>query len=181
METIRVLQKTYENLYVLSTPIVLFLEAHLPVLSPNWKNEFVDKVIDEIKEGRNTENRVNLYDLDVYYLIKILRRKEIWYPLKSLFPEEGAFFTDENRKLFKDVQQIRNDISHPSLQKYSYKDYEHNSDLKKDLCYIIKERGNDAAHGAEVDYSNRFLSDTIIKFIEIMKKADSLLGSNNIF
>lgn len=53
-------------------------------------------------------------------------------------------------------------------------------DAKKedDLCYIIKERGNDAAHGIEVDYSNQFLCETIIMFIEIMKNGNLIIYKN---
>ncbi|SFI86986.1 protein of unknown function [Treponema bryantii] len=49
---------------------------------------------------------------------------------------------------------------------------ENNNDFKKDYCKIIKDRGDDAAHGNEITYSPSYISDTIIKFIEILKKAD---------
>lgn len=94
--------------------------------------------------------------------------------LKSLYPIQYGEMDKQEKQLGWLICQLFSD-------KKLFTKKEHNSDLKKDLCYIIKERGNDAAHGAEVDYTNRYLSDTIIKFIEIMKEANMLLGSNNTF
>ena len=51
-----------------------------------------------------------------------------------------------------------------------------NRDVKKDIAFIIKKRGDDAAHGNEVDYSQSYRSETIILFMQIMQKADRLLS-----
>lgn len=48
-----------------------------------------------------------------------------------------------------------------------------NKKLDNDLCMIIKERGDNAAHGNVFDYSNIFICDTIIKFIDMMKLAEA--------
>ncbi len=163
METIRVLQKTYENLYVLSTPIVEFLENHLPVISTNWKKEYIDDVIEEITKK---PNKVNLYDLDIYYLISILIKKEIWDTLKALFPEERSFFSKENKKLLKDVRQIRNDISHPSLQKYSFKDYEHWTSLISDCARLFDKDLNTLVNDLHAAEKEKILNMVLSKVIE---------------
>lgn len=51
-----------------------------------------------------------------------------------------------------------------------------NRDVKKDIAFIIKKRGDDAAHGNEVDYSQSYRSETIILFMQIMQNADRLLS-----
>jgi len=50
--------------------------------------------------------------------------------------------------------------------------------FEDDKCYILKERGNDAAHGVDVDYNNKYLNETIILFVEIMKKGNDLIEDN---
>lgn len=52
------------------------------------------------------------------------------------------------------------------------------SKFENDKCYILKERGNDAAHGVDVDYNNKYLNETIILFIEIMEKSNELIRDN---
>lgn len=49
-----------------------------------------------------------------------------------------------------------------------------NTIFDNDICKIIKDRGDDAAHGNNVDYSPYYLCKTIIMFIEIMQKANKL-------
>ena len=48
-----------------------------------------------------------------------------------------------------------------------------NTDFKKDVCKIIKDRGDDAAHGNDIDYIPKYISETILYFIEILEKAEN--------
>lgn len=53
-----------------------------------------------------------------------------------------------------------------------------NTDFKKDVCKIIKDRGDDAAHGNDIDYSPKYISETILYFIEILEKAEHEIWIN---
>ena len=48
-----------------------------------------------------------------------------------------------------------------------------NNEFKKDVCKIIKDRGDDAAHGNDIDYSPKYICETILYFIEILEKAEN--------
>ena len=160
MESIRILQDTYEKLYALSTPIAKFLEKNLPCVSPNWKRYCVDEVL-----KRKTENGDeflqdrDFYQLDVYYLLKVLLAERNWNVLKEIFPE-NQFYTDENRKLFRNVQKIRNSVAHPKLKSYTEKDYIYwSSILEKTARVFGAELGSLIAelHHAEKDKLFNFI------------------------
>lgn len=119
MESIRILQNTYENLYVLQKPICEFLNNRLPLIPPNWRH-LVDEIL-ETRLGHN--NHTNFENLDVYYLLTILLSEKVWNPLKKLLLDERTFFTNENYNLLKDVKEIRNKISHPTFEIYTYKTF----------------------------------------------------------
>lgn len=120
MESIRILQNTYENLYVLQQPICNFLKNRLPLIPPNWRH-----LVDEILETRlGYNNHTYFENLDVYYLLTILLSEKVWNPLKELLFDERNFFTNENYKLLKDVKEIRNKISHPTFEIYTKNDYD---------------------------------------------------------
>lgn len=135
METIRILQKTYENLHVLSAPIALFLREQLPPLSPNWKKEFVFDILNDPKEEndktlsyyerkRREKKEINkeLEELDVYYLLKILTNYKVWNRLIETYPD-NPILTNENKVLLSDIKDIRNEVAHPSLQKHTMDEY----------------------------------------------------------
>lgn len=64
MESIRILQNTYEDLYVLAKPIREFLQEQLPKAFKNWR-----EIIDEIMENQvYNYNYIILEELDIYYL-----------------------------------------------------------------------------------------------------------------
>lgn len=46
MESIRILQNTYENLYVLAKPIRNFLQEWLPIIYPDTWERKVEEIID---------------------------------------------------------------------------------------------------------------------------------------
>ena len=111
METIRILQNIYEELYVARKPLANFLEERLPALSSQWKKECIENVLNE-------KVNKNFFELDIYYLLQILLDEQNWHNLKNLFPKDEYYFEEENKILYKKVRQIRNEVMHPSLSLY---------------------------------------------------------------
>lgn len=123
MESIYILQKTYENLYVLTKPIAEFLEKNLPCVSPNWKRYCIDEVLKtEMKDGREKFVDKHLSELDVYYLLKVLLDDRNWKVLKEL-EAENSFYSDDNKKLLNEVKFIRNNVMHPNVENYDEQDF----------------------------------------------------------
>lgn len=119
MESIRILQNTYEDLYVLAKPIREFLQEQLPKAFKNWR-----EIIDEIMENQvYNYNYIILEELDIYYLLTILLDKNVWFNLKNSSPNARNFFTKENKDLLFNIKKIRNNISHPSPTFYTIDDY----------------------------------------------------------
>ncbi len=116
METIRILQNIYEDLYAARLPLSQFLENRLPVLSSQWKRECVERVLNEKVDK-------NFNELDIYYLIQILTDDKNWNDLQNCFPQDSYYFLEENKRLYKKVKKIRNDIMHPSLNSFTYNDF----------------------------------------------------------
>ena len=69
METIHILQKTYELLYVARIPLLNYLSERLPAISSTWKRDCVERVLNE-------KNNRDFSELDIYYLILILQDRE---------------------------------------------------------------------------------------------------------
>ena len=123
MESIRILQNTYERLFVLAKPVAIFLENNLPLISSQWKYECIDEVLKtEHKDGSVNYLNRNLQELDIYYLLKVLLDNHNWESLKNLNPT-NQFFSQINYELLKDVREIRNTISHPQFKDFSLADY----------------------------------------------------------
>ena len=124
MESIYILQKTYENLYVLTKPIAEFLEKNLPCVNPNnWRYYCIDDVLKtESKDGKEHFVDKNMSELDIYYLLKVLLDDRNWLVLKDLFPEDD-FYSDENKSLLYDVKNIRNSVMHPRIEGYNENDF----------------------------------------------------------
>lgn len=132
MESIRILQNTYEDLYVLAKPIRNFLQERLPLAFPNSWRRKVDEILekqdyDEEKSYAYKKSQSKLPEfenLDLYHLLKILLDSEVWNSLKDILIDECNFFTNENKNLLQTIKKIRNKISHPSLVVYTIKDYQ---------------------------------------------------------
>ena len=124
MESIYILQKTYENLYALTKPVAEFLEENLPCVAPNnWRFYCIDDVLKtESKDGAKRFVDKTLYELDVYYLLKVLLEDRTWKVLKDMFPEND-FYSDKNKRLLYEVKKIRNDVMHPRIEKYMEQDF----------------------------------------------------------
>ncbi len=92
----------------------------MPLIPPNWRH-----LVDEILETRlGKDNYTSFENLDVYYLLVVLLDERVWNPLTDLMIEERNFFTSENRKLLKNIKEIRNKISHPTFEYYTKSDYD---------------------------------------------------------
>ncbi len=120
MNTIRILQKTYEMLYVLSKPLGEFIEKEMPKGELNsCKNFLNEKTKNQIKDWNY------YFELDLYYLLRILNYK--WDVLKR--NSKSDFFTKQNKKRFlsnkcnDSIMFIRNEISHPEQIDYSIELY----------------------------------------------------------
>lgn len=113
MESIRILQDTYEKLYVLTAPISNLMQD----VFPKWKGDtgwkpYCDKLLDNVSFWKRREWS-NFCELDLYLLLHIL--KNSWTGLKECF---GDFFNDDNERLFVSdsefsVLSIRNTVAHP--------------------------------------------------------------------
>ncbi len=115
METIHILQKTYEQLYVARIPLINYLSERLPVISPNWKRDCVERVLNE-------NVRKDFSELDLYYLIQILQDDKNKSLILEVFPGDSIIFEDNN-KLFNTIKKLRCDVMHPSFEEYTYKDF----------------------------------------------------------
>lgn len=116
MNTIRILQKTYEMLYVLSKPLGDFIEKEMPKGELKSCQDFLkDKTKNQIKDWKY------YFDLDLYYLLRILNLK--WDVLART--SKTDFFTKDNKRRFlsyrcnDSIMYIRNEISHPEQIEYS--------------------------------------------------------------
>lgn len=158
MESIYILQKTYENLYALSAPIAEFLEKNLPCISPNWKRDCVDTVLEE---RISFDNRIGFQELDVYYLLVVLLDDRNWDALKELFPSDN-FYSKENRDLLFRTKEIRNTVSHPRVGGYDENDfYNWENTLKETANLFGKNLGQLVAdlHKSEKDRLFNFIAE----------------------
>lgn len=142
MESIYILQSTYEKLYALSSPVAVFLEKNLPCISSNWKRDCVDEVLKRETDWGEEFVTDRIFDeLDISYLLKILLSDKNWLALHEVFPE-NMFFSDENYRLLRSVKKIRNSVAHPKLRSYKEKDYNRwNSILEQAAKLFGKELG----------------------------------------
>lgn len=118
MESIRILQDTYELLYALSFPMGRYLDSHMPKLNSNW---FQEKFLASEKSTKQFEGKTCASDLDIYFQAKLF--KNYWYALQGLYPEEYKFYNGKNLKLINEIQDIRNNIMHVDHNNYTYTDF----------------------------------------------------------
>lgn len=122
MESIRILQDTYENLYALTAPIAALLEKEMKKIS-GWKTE-CDAIL-SVKTTKPKTRWTHFNELDLYYLLKILERR--WLALQNI--SQKKFFSPENNKLFVDknnensIMSIRNVVAHPECMEYNTETY----------------------------------------------------------
>lgn len=124
MESIRILQDTYEKLYAITPPLADFLEIELKKLSNYWKDDYVTPMLQ--KKGVFKEWN-HLYEIDSYYLLEILRNYWKEFSKKT----DSNFFSKNNYELFvnrnnrNSLIAIRNEVSHPEYWDYE-EDIYHN-------------------------------------------------------
>lgn len=102
MDTIHILQKTYENLYVARIPLLNYLSERLPIISSTWKRDCVERVLNE-------KVQKDFKELDIYYLIQILQDKQNQQVILEVFPEDKIIYED-NYKLFNTIKNLRCDV-----------------------------------------------------------------------
>lgn len=162
MESIYILQSTYEKLYALSSPVADFLEKNLPCVSPNWKRDCVDEILKRETDWGEEFITDRIFDeLDISYLLKILLSEKNWTPLREMLPENN-FFSDENYRLLRSVKKIRNSVAHPKLRSYTEMEYNRwNSILKQAAKLFGKELGQLVAdlHKKEKDKLFNFIAE----------------------
>ncbi len=140
MDTIHILQKTYEDLYLARIPLINFLQERLPVVSSLWIKDCVERVVfnDEDltlkQKERLNKSRKDISQLDIFYLLKILLDKNNWISLQELFPEDSYIFEEDNKKLYYKIQEIRCNVMHPTFYDYTYED---SSDWEKSIISFV--------------------------------------------
>jgi len=123
MNTIRILQKTYEMLYVLSKPVNKYLKKRLPEISTNWKKDCIEDVLKvELKDGSSRYEEKSINQLDIYYLLKILLTNKNWNRLKEKFPMDPLYTTD-NKTFLTEIKNLRNTVAHPTIKDYTNADF----------------------------------------------------------
>ena len=132
MESIRVLQDTFEQLYALSFPMGQYLDSHLPKLEKDWFNKLF---LDEESKAENYRSKNCASDLDIYYQAKLLNK--FWYKLKKLFPDESHFYEESNKQLVNDIKDIRNKIMHVDHADYSYTDFYNDRQTIKQVAILF--------------------------------------------
>ena len=118
MESIRILQDTYELLYALSFPMGKYLDSHMLKLNSNW---FKEMFLANEKTQAQFHGKTCASDLDIYFQAKIF--KNYWFALQKQFPDEYKFYNTKNKYLISDIQDIRNNIMHVDHSDYSYADF----------------------------------------------------------
>ena len=123
MNTIRILQKTYEMLYVLSKPVKKYLQKKLPEISVNWKTDCIGNVLKvDLKDGTSRQSNKTINQLDIYYLLKVLLTNKNWNRLKARFPMD-PLYSIENKELLVEIKELRNTVAHPTLDHYTNADF----------------------------------------------------------
>lgn len=118
MESIRILQDTYELLYALSFPMGQYLDSHMKKINENW---FQEMFIAHEETKKQFDKKKCASDLDIYFQAKIF--KNYWLALQRQFPEEYKFYNQKNKYLISDIQDIRNNIMHVDHSDYKYVDF----------------------------------------------------------
>lgn len=163
METIRILQDTYEKLYVITPLLAELLENEMPKTSLQWKQK-CDSIL---RQKKNFHKQWSyFYELDTYYLLKLLKSQ--WNELAD--NSDTDFFTNENERLFisnKDdsIFSIRNEIAHPEQWDYELELYNR---WGNSLAKAAKELGSDLSellqqhHEPEKQRIFKIIDDTVI-------------------
>ena len=111
MESIRILQDTYEMLYAITPAVSELLEAEMPKIS-NW-NTKCKSVLNKHTKGQ-IKNWSYFFELDLYYQLVLLQ--DLWDELENY--SDSLFFSEKNKSLFissnnNSVLHIRNEVAHP--------------------------------------------------------------------
>ena len=147
MESVRILQDTYEKLFVLTAPLAELMQD----VFPEWKGEnewklYCNKILVQCSSWNHREWS-NFCELDLYLLLHIL--KTSWDGLKA---SVGDFFNDENEEIFISdaefsVLSIRNTVAHPENMEPLGK-YFHLPNDKTNPNYVKYKKWDDSLENA---------------------------------
>lgn len=132
MESIRILQDTYELLYALSFPMGKYLDSHMQELNSNW---FEDLFLAQEKTTKQFEGKTCASDLDIYFQTKLFNR--YWNALKKQFPNELNFYNMKNKYLILDIQDIRNKTIHVDHSDFTYAEFLKNKEKIRDAAKLF--------------------------------------------
>ena len=117
METIRILQDTYEKLYAITPALAKLVEKTIPRL-PEWEKHFKTYLTNRKVRKPKWDN---FWERDSYYLLQSLDAN--WDDL-ALYVD-SQFFCEENKRWFitdeTSLLEIRNEIAHPENIDYNYR------------------------------------------------------------
>lgn len=131
------ISRIHEFEYILTQSIYLWLNDILPQIADNWWNDLVLENLSFLQnraiEDKNIET---LSGLDLAALLKIVDRN--WFAINDLY-----FLNNKNRYLIKEMQKVRNDWAHISLEDVSKDKFIKDSNLIKDLLFFFEASKND--------------------------------------
>lgn len=131
------ISRIHEFEYILTQSIYLWLNDILPQIADNWWNDLVLENLSFLQnraiEDKNIET---LSGLDLAALLKIVDRN--WFAINDL-----CFLNNKNRYLIKEMQKVRNDWAHISLEDVSKDKFIKDSNLIKDLLFFFEASKND--------------------------------------
>ena len=161
MESIRILQDTYEKLYAITPLLGDLLEEEFERLSNlDWRDYYVDSFL-QLKKVYNKDWK-KLREIDSYYLLELLRKNWNIFSKNS----NSVFFKKKNFDLFvnrhnpNSIIRIRNEVSHPEYWDYNIETYR---SWKNSLEKAAIELGSDMK---EILYElHRPEKEKILKFI----------------
>lgn len=153
MESIRILQDTYELLYALSFPMGKYLDSHMPKLHPNW---FQELFIANKEYKREFEGKTCASDLDIYFQTQLLNR--YWEGLKRNFPNEYDFYKQKNKVLITDIQNIRNSTMHVDHSDITYNDFSKNRNKIREAAKLFDSTIEELIDNLHNEEKNKLLS-----------------------
>ena len=148
MESVRILQDTYEKLFVLTRYLAKLMDEEIQKIG-GWK-EHCDSILNASKSWQRRKKKEwdNFYELDLYYLLLILGKS--WGQLEEF--SNNPFFNEDNHKLFVDsknefsIWEIRNTVAHPENMGF-LEDYYVDSHNEKIIRYRKWDEAIDKAAG----------------------------------
>ena len=175
MESIIILQDTYEKLYAITPLLGDLLENEFSQLSNlDWRDYYIDSFLQR-KKVFNKE-WTHLKEIDSYYLLEVL--KENW----KMFSQnsDSNFFTSENFDLFvnrrnkNSVISIRNEVSHPEYWDYKIETYRAWKNTLEKAAIVLGSNMEELLYELHKPEKDRLLKFIFEKISNITLRSDKL-------